>query len=104
MGLVLCRAGPEILGAIDGLRRISIIWGFEFFFTSLGASIYKLFRKFWGLEGNFLSGLAQDRPWFFVSCLILCFVDILMLKFVLLPESLGGDDMQLLCGLMDRSC
>lgn len=38
MSTVTSRAGPEILGTINDLRRISIIWGPKIvFFTNLGA-------------------------------------------------------------------
>lgn len=51
-------AGHEILGNIDGLKKISIVWESETFFSRIkGLFIYNLFKKFRGLiEANVLSG------------------------------------------------
>ena len=46
------RVGPEILGVLDDLVKISINWGSKFF------------QNFWGPKANFSLGLAYDWPWF----------------------------------------
>lgn len=56
-------AGPEILGFIDGLIKISIVWESKIlFFKFEDLFIYNFFKKIWRLKANILSGLAQDRP------------------------------------------
>ena len=80
-------------------RCITLAFGW-FIFLSTFIPVHSLLKG----QDRLRKKIEVSGVWFSVAQPLISWCWRLELCFTMLPESLGGNDMQLLCGLMDRSC